>query len=133
MVDNNESQLMEQEIKENQKSDARVDEDVTQESSAEKPPYFVRLKEKWKLKSMTQLVLILITFSIGGSACGALTGKFMSWTSMSVKSPLWWITYIILATIIWPICVYIISFFFGQQKFFKSYLNKMWNRMTKKK
>lgn len=94
-----------------------------------KPSYFLRLKDKWNLKSMTQLILVLVTFSIGGSICGALTGKIMSWSSMSLKSPFWWISYIVLASIIWPACVYVISFFFGQQHFFRKYLVKMGKRM----
>ncbi len=103
------------------------------DKAARKPSYFVRLKNKWHLKSMTQLVLILVTFSIGGSICGLLTGEIMKMSSMSLKSPLWWVSYVVLASIIWPLCVYVISFFFGQQKFFKGYLVKMGNRMFGKK
>lgn len=115
-------------VGEEKKEEAIVIDNITT-----KPSYFVRLKKKWHLKSMTQLVLILVTFSIGGSICGYLTGKIMSLSSMSLKSPLWWVSYVVLASIIWPACVYIISFFFGQQKFFKGYLVKMGNRMFGKK
>lgn len=106
-----------------------LNEPVSKIDNETKASYFVRLKEKWHLKSMTQLLLVLVTFSIGGTICGALTGKIMSWSSMSLKSPLWWVSYVVLASIIWPACVYVISFFFGQQYFFKKYLVKMGKRM----
>lgn len=123
MEDNRKEVLVEEE----QNETIAVDETVV------KPSYFVRLKEKWNLKNMGQLVLVLITFTIGGSICGYLTGKIMMASPMSAKSPLWWISYVVLASIIWPACVYVISFFFGQQKFFKKYLIKMGNRMFGKK
>lgn len=91
----------------------------------EQASFLHKLKDKWKLSSITQVVLVLITFSVGGSACGIMTGKIMSFFSMSSKSPLWWILYVILATIIWPITVYLVSYFFGQQKFFKDYITKI--------
>lgn len=116
-------------MKNSREKESKIQEDISHNIEAPKANYFIRLKEKWQLGSMLHLLLVLITFTIGGSACGFITGKIMSLSSISLKSPLWWISYVVLASIIWPACVYIISFFFGQQKFFKKYLIKMGNRM----
>lgn len=120
-------------MKNSREKETEIQKDLSHNIEATKASYFVRLKEKWQLGSMLHLLLVLITFTIGGSACGFLTGKIMSLSSISLKSPFWWISYVVLASIIWPACVYIISFFFGQQKFFKKYLIKMGNRMFGKK
>jgi len=116
-------------MKNSREKESKIQEDISHNIEATKANYFIRLKEKWQLGSMLHLLLVLVTFTIGGSACGFITGKIMSLSSISLKSPLWWISYVVLASIIWPACVYIISFFFGQQKFFKKYLIKMGNRM----
>ncbi len=79
-----------------------------------------------------QLTLILCTFAIGGSLCGFLGRKLMGFTGIG-KGPIWLITYIIVLTIIWPLCVLMVSVPFGQFAFFKNYLVKMWARLTGKK
>ena len=41
------------------------------------------------------------------------------------KDWLWTIIYILLVTVIWPLAVLIVSFFFGQFKFFKGYVTRL--------
>jgi len=84
---------------------------------------FDRLKEKWGVGAF-QLVLILFTFAIGGSLSGYLGKKVMSFLAWE-KSTLWWVVYVVVVTCLWPLCVLTISLFFGQFKFFKSYLIKL--------
>jgi len=81
---------------------------------------FARLKEKWGVGAF-QLVLILFTFAIGGSLSGFGAKKVMSLLSWE-KNVLWWIVYIVVVTFLWPLCVLLVSIFFGQFSFFKSYL-----------
>ena len=90
-----------------------------------------RLQEKWGVTPL-QVILILITFTIGGSACSYLAKLVMSATGME-KSVTWFILYILLATIFWPFCVLAVSIFFGQFAFFKNYVGRMLARMFGKK
>ena len=84
---------------------------------------FAKLKEKWGVGAV-QLILILCTFAIGGSLSGYGAKKVMALLSWE-KNILWWIVYIVVVTFLWPLCVLFISLFFGQFKFFKSYLIKL--------
>ncbi len=92
---------------------------------------FDGLKNKWKVGGL-QLLLILCTFALGGSLCGYAGRKILSLFPLE-KGVLWFVIYIILITILWPMCVLIISIPFGQFSFFKNYLQRIWKRMTGKK
>lgn len=89
---------------------------------------FERLQQKWKVNGW-RLLLILVTFALGGSLCGwlgrQLLGLFQIESNM-LRIPL----YIILVTILWPFCVILISIPFGQFMFFRSYLKKMGRRIS---
>ncbi len=91
-------------------------------------PHFCRimfegLKKKWKVNGL-QLVLILCTFAIGGSATGFVGKKIMN--ALSVQQDwLWAVIYILLITIIWPLAVLIVSIPFGQFRFFTRYIKKI--------
>jgi formyltetrahydrofolate-dependent phosphoribosylglycinamide formyltransferase len=85
-----------------------------------------KLKHKWKVGGL-QLALILCTFAIGGSITGFIGKKIMN--SLQIGQPvLWFIVYIILITLLWPMAVLLVSFPFGQFRFFSSYLKKMGRR-----
>jgi len=87
---------------------------------------FKRLKEKWKVGPL-QLFLILCTFAIGGSLSGYGARQVMGLFSLE-KGVLWWVLYILVVTLLWPLCVISVSVFFGQLAFFKGYLRKMGRR-----
>lgn len=89
---------------------------------------FKKLKEKWGVGAL-QLFLILCTFAIGGSLSGLGAKKVMSLLDWE-KSMGWWIVYIVVVTLLWPLCVISVSVFFGQYPFFKNYLRKMAKRMS---
>lgn len=90
-----------------------------------------KLKDRWKVNTVN-LFLVILTFALGGSLCGYLGRKVLTATEMD-KGALWVITYVVLITLLWPICVLAISIPFGQFAFFKKYLSKIWARMTGKK
>jgi len=87
---------------------------------------FDRLKKKWNVNGL-QLTLILCTFAIGGSLTGYTARKILGLVEIEPRW-LWIIIYILLLTIIWPIAVYLISFPFGQSRFFTRYLKKIAKR-----
>ena len=90
-----------------------------------------RLQKKWKVSGW-RMLLILITFAVGGSLTGLLGKKVMS--LMGIKD-LWLYVpiYIIIVTIIWPFMVLVVSVPLGQFRFFVEYLGKMKNRISKRR
>lgn len=91
---------------------------------------FKRLQQKWKV-NFTRLVLILITFSVGGSLCGYLGRKLLvaAIPDLPATNGWWWVLYFTLVTLLWPMCVMLISIPLGQFSFFKTYLGRMARRM----
>ncbi len=91
-----------------------------------------KLQEKWKV-GIGRLILIIITFALGGSVCGRLSSflvKKVIGESVNIMYILLWI---ILATLLWPICVIIISIPLGQFAFFKNYVRKVFERVRWRK
>lgn len=86
------------------------------------------LKARWKVNGVN-LVLILTTFALGGSLCGYLGRKILLLTNLD-KGIVWVILYIILVTLLWPVCVILISIPLGQFKFFKNYIIKIGKKMS---
>ncbi len=91
---------------------------------------FKRLKEKWKV-SWLQFVLIFCTFALGGSLC-ARVGRWLLELVHLENTVVYYIIYIPLITLFWPICVLVVSIPLGQFKFFKNYLLRVWNRISEK-
>lgn len=87
---------------------------------------FKGLQKKWKVTPL-QLVLILCTFAIGGSACGYVGKKIMSILPIDSRA-LWIFIYILLITLLWPLMVLVVSIPFGQFAFFKAYIGKILRR-----
>jgi hypothetical protein len=87
---------------------------------------FKKLKEKWGV-DWIKFTLIFITFALGGSLC-AKVGNFLLSYIVEEKSTIYWILYIPMLTILWPVCVLTMSLLTGQFVFFKSYLTKIFRR-----
>ncbi len=90
-----------------------------------------KLQDRWKVNGIN-LVLIITTFAVGGSLCGWIGRKLLSFTNLD-KGVVWVIIYIVLITLLWPLCVLLISIPLGQFTFFKKYLVKVGRRMTGRK
>jgi len=92
---------------------------------------FQKLQKKWKVGSW-QLLLVICTFALGGSLCGYLGKKLMNLTGLE-KGWAWFLLYLVLVSLIWPLCVIVISIPLGQFRFFKGYLQKLWGRIRGKR
>ncbi|MFM7710461.1 MAG: DUF6787 family protein [Ferruginibacter sp.] len=90
---------------------------------------FEKLKQRWGVNGF-QLVLVIITFAAGGSTCAAIGKWLLSLTELDKGTVVWLISYVLLVSIIWPVCVLIISIPLGQFSFFKNYLGRVWVKMT---
>lgn len=114
-------------------SDPKDEEDVTTPGKGvEQSGWLTRLKHKWQVKNILQVILILCTFAIGGSTCGYLGRKIMHLIDPGHRA-LWIIVYILIVTILWPLCVLIISIPLGQFRFFTKYLKKLGRRIAGRK
>jgi formyltetrahydrofolate-dependent phosphoribosylglycinamide formyltransferase len=88
---------------------------------------FSGLKKRWDVDGW-RLLLILITFAVGGSATGYVGKLLMSF--LQIETPwLYIIIYVLLVTTIWPLMVIMVSIVFGQFNFFRKYLRKMGSRI----
>lgn len=92
---------------------------------------FEKLQSKWNV-SAGRLLLIIITFAVGGSFCGIAGRRIMEFTGID-RGVLWFIAYIIVITVIWPLCVILVSIPLGQFVFFRNYIRKLFGRMSGKK
>jgi hypothetical protein len=90
-----------------------------------------KLQKKWKVGTW-RLLLIITTFALGGSLCGFAGRKLLGFTGLD-KGVIWVVCYILLVTILWPIAVILVSMPLGQFVFFKTYLKKVFARMSGRK
>jgi hypothetical protein len=91
---------------------------------------FHRLKEKWQV-GWPGFILIFTTFALGGSACARL-GSWLLGLVFSEKNTFYWLLYVPVISLLWPLCVLIISIPLGQFSFFRNYLGKMRDRISGK-
>lgn len=89
-----------------------------------------KLKRHWNVNGVN-LFFIIITFALGGSLCGLAGRKILLLTNLE-KGAGWFLIYIILITLLWPICVLLVSIPLGQYRFFKRYTYKIWNKVKGK-
>ena len=92
---------------------------------------FTKLKQHWKVNGL-DLILIIITFAVGGSLCGIAGRKIMTLLNIE-KGALWILLYIFLVTLLWPMAVLLVSIPLGQFVFFKNYIGKIVGRFLNKK
>ena len=91
---------------------------------------FKRLQEKWNVTGW-KLLLILLTFAIGGSLTGYVGKRIMG--LFGIDNPvLYLVVYIPLVTLIWPVMVLIVSVFSGQFPFFRQYIAKLGNKIFRR-
>ena len=90
-----------------------------------------KLQQRWKVNGVN-VILVIFTFALGGSLCGLAARKILELTPIE-EGIFWLITYIILITLLWLLCVLLISIPLGQFSFFKKYLIKVWNKVSGKK
>jgi len=97
---------------------------------------FEKLKKRWQIESNFQLILILIVFSITGSASAWVSKPFAEWMGLSSEMMPMWLFTLVRLIIIFPIynlILIIIGTLFGQFKFFWAFEKKMFSRFVPKK
>ncbi|MGJ3235387.1 DUF6787 family protein [Marivirga sp.] len=95
---------------------------------------FEKLKQRWKLKSGWQVVIVLLVF-----ACTGFTVMFLKEPILSLiatKEERNWVFTTIYYILIFPVYFLILLFYgfiFGQSKFFSGFVKKTLSRFKKKK
>lgn len=95
-----------------------------------------KLKKRWGITSNTQLILILIVFSINGSFAAFIAKPLMEFVGVSKEatSPwLFWTLRILLVAIVYQITLPLVGFCFGQFRFFLNFGKKTLRRISFKK
>ncbi|MEP5612147.1 MAG: DUF6787 family protein [Cyclobacteriaceae bacterium] len=88
-----------------------------------------KMQVKWELKSLWQVVLVLVVFSCTGFTVLFIKGPILDLISGGAERE-WWMTviYILLILPIYNVILLIYGFLFGQFAFFWKYEQKMLRR-----
>lgn len=91
-----------------------------------------KLKERWGVNSTLDIIMILVVFSVTGSASAWLSAPVMEWLSISKESMSLWVYWPIRIVVLFPIYQVLLVFFgyvFGQFTFFWTFEKKMIRRL----
>ena len=95
--------------------------------------FLKRLQSRWKLKSLMQVVLVLVVF-----ACTGFTVLFLKkpvvWYSNPANDNVWFsVVYYILIFPVYNVILLFYGYIFGQFEFFWAFEKRMFQRFKKKK
>lgn len=91
-----------------------------------------KLKEKWGVQTNLDFILILLVFSVTGSAATLLARPVLEAIGMryeEVSGWLFWPVRIVLLFIIYQVLLVLVGWLFGQSKFFWKMEKKMLKRL----
>lgn len=91
-----------------------------------------KLKERWGLKSNTQLAIILIVFAVTGTTSSIIAKPILNFLGInrdSMNLLLYIVLYILIIFPIYKVMLLILGTLAGQHTFFKNFLIKMLTRM----
>tara|TARA_Y100000996_G_C22069412_1_gene456797 strand:- start:79 stop:360 length:282 start_codon:yes stop_codon:yes gene_type:complete len=90
-----------------------------------------KIKKKWELKSNHQLLIIFLVFGITGSTSVWVSKPILEFIGLKQTTiPLWtyWPIRVIIIFPLYQILLLIIGTVFGQSKFFKNFIKKMFKK-----
>lgn len=87
-----------------------------------------KLKERWGITTIYQLILIIVVFAINGSLSARISSYLMALIGLNDKNTHWFIYYLILLVLVLPIYPFLLmgfGYLFGQSKFFFPFGKRM--------
>jgi len=92
-----------------------------------------RLKQKWGLKSLFQVILILIVFSLTGMTVVFIRPIIFSWFNFDELTPFWIkaVTYVLLIFPMYQILILVYGTLLGQFSFFWEKEKKLFKALTR--
>jgi hypothetical protein len=93
-----------------------------------------KLQNRWELKSLSQVIIVLIVFACTGFSVLFLKRPIVAFFTTEGETNIWFsVIYYILILPIYNIILLFYGFIFGQFSFFWAFEKRMWNRMTGRK
>ncbi|MFZ9045776.1 MAG: DUF6787 family protein [Cyclobacteriaceae bacterium] len=93
-----------------------------------------KLQSRWGLKSLTQVIVVLIVFACTGFSVLFLKRPVIAFFTLDGETNIWFtIIYYILILPIYNIILLFYGFIFGQFSFFWAFEKRIWYRMTGRK
>ncbi|MBK6564785.1 MAG: hypothetical protein IPL63_16295 [Saprospiraceae bacterium] len=90
-----------------------------------------RLKNRWKLKNMTQVFMVLLVFALTGTTVLMIKKPILDWVAPDGQRPLWFsITYFVLILPVYNLLLLMYGFLLGQFTFFWDFEKRFIKRMT---
>lgn len=92
---------------------------------------FEKLKQRWNIKSNSQVFIILVVFAITGSTTVYLKKMIFNLAGINTETPLMAkvIFYIVVILAVYNVLLLIIGFLFGQSRFFWEFEKKFFSRL----
>ena len=91
-----------------------------------------KLKERWGVNSTWDVIMILVVFSVTGSAASWLSDPVTAWFGISketMSSWIYWPARILILFPIYQVLLVLFGYLFGQFTFFWTFEKKMINRL----
>lgn len=93
-----------------------------------------KLKNRWQLKNITQVLWVLLVFALTGTTVLLLKKPLLAWAFPEGNHPIWFsVMYYILILPFYNLILLIYGAIFGQFSFFWNFEKKFFNRIFKKK
>lgn len=87
-----------------------------------------KLKERWGITTIYQLILIIVVFAINGSLSARISNYLINAIGITDDNTHWFIYYLILLVLVLPIYPFLLmgfGYLFGQSKFFFPFGKRM--------
>lgn len=106
---------------------------MVQEGQQAKVSFLNKMKEKWGLNSLVQVVLVLIVFSLTGMSVVLVRPIIFSWLDFDAQTPFWikTITYLLLIFPLYQILILVYGTLLGQFSFFWEKEKKLFKAITR--
>jgi hypothetical protein len=91
-----------------------------------------KLKERWGITTIYQLLLIIVVFGINGSLSARISSYLMTFIGINDDNTHWFIYYLILLVLVLPIYPFLLmgfGYLFGQSKFFFPFGKRMLSKI----
>jgi len=95
--------------------------------------FLEKLKQKWGLNSLFQVIMILIVFSLTGMTVVLIRPAIFLWFGFNESTPLWLktVTYILLIFPMYQVLILVYGAIFGQFSFFWEKEKKLFKAISR--
>ena len=93
--------------------------------------FLKNIKNRWGIESDFQFITILIVFAITGSTSLLISGPILDFINLKQLITVNWVYWLVRIIIIFPIyqlLLIVIGSLFGQYKFFKNFIKRMFKK-----